>query len=110
MSDYVVALSDKDFFSSIKSQSLMVTDFWATWCPPCRMMAPIVEELSQKYAGRVVFAKVNVDENPVTSHQLGIMSIPTFVITDKGKVLDVLVGGMPKQSFEKEILRFLPRN
>ncbi len=85
----------------------MVTDFWATWCPPCRMMAPIMEELSQQYAGKITFAKVDVDKNPVTSQQFGIMSIPTFLITDKGKVLDVLVGAMPKEDFEKEIAKYL---
>jgi thioredoxin 1 len=110
MSDYVVALSDKDFFSTMKSCSFMVTDFWATWCPPCRMMAPIIDELSQKYAGRVMFAKMDVDANPVTSQQFGIRSIPTFLMTDKGKVLDVLIGAMPKERFESEIVRYLSRN
>jgi thioredoxin 1 len=107
MSDSIVVLSDETFFPSIKSRSLMVTDFWATWCPPCRMMAPIFEELSQKYAGKITFAKVDVDKNPVTSQQFGIMSIPTFLITDHGKVLDVLVGGMRKEDFEKEITKYL---
>jgi thioredoxin 1 len=107
MSDAIVVLSDASFFSSLKSNSLMVTDFWATWCPPCRMMAPIMEELSQQYAGKITFAKVDVDKNPVTSQQFGIMSIPTFLITDHGKVLDVLVGAMPKEAFEKEIAKYL---
>jgi thioredoxin 1 len=107
MSEAIVVLSDETFFPSLKSNSLMVTDFWATWCPPCRMMAPIMEELSQQYAGKITFAKVDVDKNPVTSQQFGIMSIPTFLITDKGKVLDVLVGAMPKEAFEKEIAKYL---
>jgi len=107
MAEQIVELSDADFFSSIKSRSLMVTDFWATWCPPCKMMAPIVEELSEKYSGRVIFAKMDVDKNPVTSQQFGIMSIPTFLLTNKGKVLDVLVGAMPKDEFEKEITKYL---
>ena len=107
MAEQIVELSDVDFFSSIKSRSLMVTDFWATWCPPCKMMAPIVEELSEKYSGRVIFAKMDVDKNPITSQQFGIMSIPTFLLTNKGKVLDVLVGAMPKDEFEKEITKHL---
>ncbi|HYB04244.1 MAG TPA: thioredoxin, partial [Nitrososphaerales archaeon] len=102
-----VVLSDETFFPSLKSNSLMVTDFWATWCPPCRMMAPVMQELSQQYAGKITFAKVDVDQNPVTSQQFGIMSIPTFLITDHGKVLDVLVGAMPKEAFEKEITKYL---
>ena len=107
MSGSIVVLSDETFFPSLKSNSLMVTDFWATWCPPCRMMAPIMQELSQQYAGKITFAKVDVDQNPVTSQQFGIMSIPTFLITDHGKVLDVLVGAMPKETFEKEITKYL---
>ena len=87
----ITELSDDNFFSSIRSNSLMVTDFWATWCPPCKMMAPIVDELSEKYAGKISFAKVDVDKSPVTSQQFGIMSIPTFLITDHGKVLDVFI-------------------
>src|SRR5271166_3432468 len=102
-----VILSDETFYPSIRSQSLMVTDFWASWCSPCKMMTPILEELSEKYDGRVTFAKVNVDENPRTSQQFGIMSIPTFLVTNKGKVLDVLVGAMPKEEFEKEITKYL---
>jgi len=74
------------------------------------MMAPIIDELSQKYAGRVLFAKMDVDANPITSQQFGIRSIPTFLMTDKGKVLDVLIGAMPKEQFESEIVRYLQRN
>jgi thioredoxin 1 len=85
----------------------MVTDFWASWCGPCKMMTPILEELAEKYEGKVTFAKVNVDENPRTSQQFGIMSIPTFLVTNKGKVLDVLVGAIPKEEFEKEITKYL---
>ncbi len=107
MTDSIVVLSDDTFFPSLKSNSLMITDFWATWCPPCKMMAPIMEELSQTYAGKITFAKVDVDKNPVTSQQFGIMSIPTFLITDRGKVLDVIVGAMPKEAFEKEITKYL---
>ena len=107
MADSIVVLSDETFFPSLKSNPLMVTDFWASWCPPCRMMAPVMEELSQQYAGKITFAKVDVDQNPVTSQQFGIMSIPTFLITDRGKVLDVLVGAMPKEAFEKEITKYL---
>ena len=102
-----VVLSDETFYPAIKSKSLMVTDFWASWCGPCKMMAPILEELAGKYAGKIVFAKVDVDENPRISQQFGIMSIPTFLVTDKGKVLDVLIGAMPKEEFEKEITKYL---
>ncbi|HXQ91392.1 MAG TPA: thioredoxin [Nitrososphaerales archaeon] len=102
-----VVLSDETFFPAIKSQSLMVTDFWASWCGPCKMMAPILDELAEKYGGKIIFAKVNVDDNPRTSQQFGIMSIPTFLVTNKGKVLDVLIGAMPKEEFEREIMKYL---
>src|SRR5579862_6402089 len=102
-----VVLSDETFFSAIKSQSLMVTDFWASWCGPCKMMAPILDDLAGKYDGKITFAKVNVDENPRVSRQFGIMSIPTFLVTNKGKVLDVLIGAMPKEEFETEIVKYL---
>jgi len=70
-------------------------------------MAPIVDELSEKYEGKVRFAKMDVDKNPITSQQFGIMSIPTFLVTEKGKILDVLVGAMPKEEFEKELLKYV---
>ena len=66
-------------------------------------MAPIIEELAKEYEGRLKFAKLDVDANPVTAQQFGIMSIPTFMITDKGKVIDVIIGAMPKQGFVREI-------
>ena len=85
----------------------MLTDFWAAWCGPCRMVAPIIDELAGEYSGKVTFAKVNVDENPVTSQQLGIMSIPTMIVSNRGKVLDVLVGAMPKEMLKKKIDSYL---
>ncbi|MDG6996462.1 MAG: thioredoxin [Nitrososphaerota archaeon] len=96
-------LTDADFYSTIKSEGLLLTDFWAAWCGPCRQMAPIIEELAKEYEGRLKFAKLDVDANPVTAQQFGIMSIPTFMITDKGKVIDVIIGAMPKQEFVREI-------
>ena len=102
-----VALSDSNFFSTIKSESLLVTDFWATWCPPCKFMEPVIEELAAELKGKVKFAKMDVDANPITAQQFGIMSIPTFLITDRGKVLDVLVGAMEKLEFEKILMKYV---
>ncbi|MCL4540491.1 MAG: thioredoxin [Bacteroidetes bacterium] len=102
----ILQLDDATFFSTIKSEGLMLTDFWAAWCGPCRQMAPIIEELASQYDGRMKFAKLNVDANPVTAQQFGIMSIPTFLITDKGKVVDVIIGAMPKLEFVKEIEKY----
>jgi thioredoxin 1 len=94
-------LSDSNFFSTIKSESLLVTDFWASWCGPCLKMAPVIEELAKEYAGKIKFAKVDVDANPITSQQFGIMSIPTFLITNHGKVLDMLVGRWERKNLKK---------
>ncbi len=87
----------------------MLTDFWAAWCGPCRMMAPIIEDLAKEYEGKMKFAKIDVDANPVTAQQFGIMSIPTFLITERGKVVDVLVGAMPKKAFAEQIEKYVQR-
>ena len=72
-------------------------------------MEPVIEELASEFGGKVKFAKMDVDANPVTAQQFGIMSIPTFLITDRGKVLDVLVGAMEKQEFEKILLKYIEK-
>ena len=100
-------LTDENFFSTIKSQGLMVTDFWASWCGPCMMMAPVFEEFAKEFEGQIKFAKLNVDENPQTAQQFGIMSIPTFLITDKGKVVDVVIGALPREAFREQIKSYL---
>jgi len=102
-----IQLNDSNYYSKMKSEGLMVTDFWAAWCGPCRMVAPIIEELAKEYAGRVTFAKLNVDENPVVSQQLGIMSIPTLIVSKNGQVLDVIVGALPKQMLKEKVESFL---
>ena len=102
-----VHLSDSDYYSKMKSEGLMLTDFWAAWCGPCRMVAPIIDELAKEYEGKVTFAKVNVDENPMTSQQLGIMSIPTMIVSRNGQILDVLVGAMPKAMLKQKIDSYL---
>jgi thioredoxin len=102
-----IFLSDATFFSAIKSESLLVTDFWASWCGPCLAMAPVIEELAKEHAGKIKFAKVDVDANPTTAQQFGIMNIPTFLITNRGKVLDVLVGAMGKKDFEDAISKYV---
>ncbi len=104
-----VHLTDSDYYSKMKSEGLMLTDFWAVWCGPCRMVAPIIDELANEYEGKVTFAKVNVDENPMISQQLGIMSIPTMILSRNGQVLDVLVGAMPKAMLKQKIESYLPK-
>lgn len=87
----------------IESEIPVIIDFWAEWCMPCKIVAPIFEELAKEYAGKIKFAKVNVDENPDLAATFGIHSIPTFLIFHKGKVVEKLVGAMPKDHFKKFI-------
>ncbi|MCB0582974.1 MAG: thioredoxin, partial [Phaeodactylibacter sp.] len=79
------------------TESVAVVDFWAEWCGPCRMIGPIIEELSKEYEGKVVVGKVNVDHNPEVSMKYGIRSIPTVLILKKGEVVDKQVGVTTKK-------------
>lgn len=92
-----VKVTDKDFQSLIQSDKPVLVDFWAAWCGPCVMMAPVLEELSDEESERLTVAKLNVDENPRTASAYGIMSIPTMMVFRGGKPIGQLVGYMPKQ-------------
>ncbi|MDN5346583.1 MAG: thioredoxin 1 [Clostridia bacterium] len=80
-----------------------VVDFWAAWCGPCRMMAPVFEELAEEYAGRVKFAKLNVDENQGIAAGFGVMSIPTLIIFKEGREINRIVGYMPKEALKANL-------
>ena len=88
----------------------MITDFWAKWCGPCRMMSPLVDEMARKYDGKIKFAKLDIETNPMIAEQLGVTSIPTFIITNKGQVIDVVVGARPKKDFEFLIDYYIGKN
>lgn len=81
-----------------------VRDFWASWCGPCKMMHPVVEELEKELSGKVVFDKVNVDENGEEASRLGVLSIPTYIIEKDGKEVDRILGARSKESFKNWIL------
>lgn len=98
-----IILTDASFSSEISKYPLMVVDFWAVWCPPCRMIAPIVEQLAKEYAGRVAFGKLNVDENPLTSGEFEVQSIPTLLIFRNGEAVDGIIGAVPKHQLEARI-------
>jgi len=93
--------------NSLSGKSLIVIDFWATWCGPCTRALPALEKLAQKYKNEIVFAKVNVDENPDIASEFGIMSIPTFIIFKNGEVVGNIIGAMPEEILERKILEFL---
>ncbi len=90
-------LSDQSFDTEVvKSQIPVLVDFWAPWCGPCRMLAPIIEELSKEYDGKIKVAKINTDENPAVAARYRISAIPTILIFRSGQVVDQLVGVHPK--------------
>ncbi len=90
-------VTDSSFSEDVLKSSLPVlVDFWAPWCGPCRMIAPILDEISQELQGKVKIAKMNVDENTVTPSQYGVSSIPTLILFKNGKPFSTKIGGVPK--------------
>ena len=90
-------VTDKNFSVEVLNADLPVlVDFWATWCAPCRSISPIVEDLAKDFMGKVKVAKLNIDENPGTPSQYGVRGIPTLILFKGGKVVDQIVGAVPK--------------
>ncbi|NLV92007.1 MAG: thioredoxin [Firmicutes bacterium] len=103
-----VELTDNKFNSEVlEAEGVVLVDFWAPWCGPCRMVGPIVDKLAQTYAGKAKIAKLNVDENPYTASQFQIMSIPTMMIFKDGELVDQWVGAMPEQAIVERLERQL---
>lgn len=99
-----VKVDDKSFKGTVlEAKTPFLVDFWAPWCAPCRNIAPIIDELSGEYAGRVGFGKVNVDENPKVATEYGVRSIPTMLIFKGGKPVTQIVGLRPKAELKKQL-------
>ncbi|MBL8921674.1 MAG: thioredoxin [Myxococcaceae bacterium] len=108
MSKDTVAVQDASFKAEVLDSSVPVlVDFWATWCAPCKAIAPALEELATQYKGKVKIAKVDVDENQQVAQQFGIRSIPTLLFFKGGRVVEQLVGAMPKAKLEDAIKKQL---
>jgi len=104
----VVELNDSTFDEVLqKTKGPLLVDFWAAWCMPCRIMAPVVEKLAHEYAGKAVFAKVNVDENPDTVLRFQVLSIPTFIIFKNGRPAERIVGVVGQGSLEGALNKHL---
>jgi thioredoxin 1 len=102
-----VEVTDSTLKETIQTNSLVVVDCWAPWCAPCLIVGPIIEELARDYAGRILFGKLNVDENRKVAMQHQIMGIPTLLVFKNGKLVDRIVGAMPRQTLEPKITRYL---
>jgi thioredoxin 1 len=99
-----MAVTDADFATEVEQhEGLTVVDFWATWCGPCRMIAPIVEQLAQEYEGKAKVLKLDVDHNPQTAARFNIRSIPQVLFFKGGKVVDTVVGAQPKSVLEQKL-------
>jgi thioredoxin 1 len=101
--DTPVTITDGDIEESIGKYSYLVIDCWAPWCGPCRMVGPIIEELAKEMQGKIVFGKLNVDENPVTATKHQIMSIPTLLVFKDGTLIDRIIGAVPKDQLKARI-------
>ncbi|MCG6989224.1 MAG: thioredoxin [Gemmatimonadetes bacterium] len=104
----VFELTDANFDEKVaQTQGVTVVDFWAPWCGPCRMVGPVIEELSEEYAGKVSFAKLNVDDNQGVAGQFGIRSIPTIGFFKDGEAVGAVVGAYPKEALQQVIEQVL---
>ncbi len=103
-----VELRDSTFESEvIESETPVLVDFWAPWCGPCRMLAPVVEEIATSYTGRLKVGKVNVDDNQEITMKYGIRSIPTLILFKNGKAVDQVIGAVPKSEIERMVKKAL---
>lgn len=105
MKHEVPELTTREFDSFIK-EGVVLIDFFADWCMPCVMMAPVIEELDQKFKGKIKFGKVNIDDNNSIAGKFNVRSIPNFVLFKDGKPVDQFVGAMPAEDFEEKLEKF----
>jgi len=108
MAEKVIVLTESNWHQEvINSDKPVVVDFWAPWCGPCRIIAPIIEELAEELGDRVKFGKLNTDENPNIAMQYGIRAIPTIILFSNGEVVDTRIGVQPKEALKQMILSHL---
>lgn len=102
----IVKVTDADFDSKVES-GVQLVDFWATWCGPCKMIAPVLEELATDYEGKADILKLDVDENPSTAPKYEVMSIPTLIVFKDGQPVDKVVGFQPKENLAEVLDKHL---
>ena len=96
-------LDDSNFTQTINKFPLLLVDFWAPWCGPCRMMSPLIDQIGKEYMGKLVVGKVNVDENPTISRQFGISSIPTLILFKRGQAVNKIIGSVTKNKIDEMV-------
>ena len=96
----IIELTDANFDSTLRSRKLMLVDFWAPWCGPCRWVSPILEQIAKENSGKLVLSRLNVDDDPRTSMRFGIQGIHTIMIAKDGRIVDQVVGALPKEDLE----------
>ena len=106
-----VEVTDANFQQEVmKSETPVLIDFWAAWCGPCKMIGPVVEEIAKEYEGKLKVGKVDVDNNPEISVQFGIRSIPTLMVFKGGKVVEQIIGAVPKKNLMEKVLPHISVN
>ncbi len=104
----VIHLTDANFDSEVQnSPQPILVYFWAPWCGPCRMLAPVLERIAERFAGKVRVAKINIDENPAVTQRFGILSIPTLIFFKQGKEIDRSVGALPEGVLAEKLSQLL---
>jgi thioredoxin 1 len=106
-----IEITDANFEQEVlKSDKPVLIDFWAVWCGPCKMVAPVVEEIANEYDGKLKVGKLDVDSNPEVSMKFGIRSIPTLMVFKGGKVVEQIIGAVPKRNLLDKLIPHIPVN